>query len=158
MLIKVAARDPQTVTTCGEHFGSPDEELIEAAQMLLNTALRSGTSVRNAVLAITPDATGDMRRQHKRWLMKWLHPDVNKSAWETAILADVINLYARSDGDPVLAGGDEVVAKTIKARTHRNLKKPKESLKKRIYVRRMLVPAILVLSVCIALIELYSRY
>ena len=92
---------------------SPDrarnaEEAREAAVFFLQQVLFRPQSTSYRLLGLAAGAELAQVREHKRWLLKWLHPDRNPNTWESALFQRVVkaaeDLEQRLDGAaPALA-------------------------------------------------------
>ena len=83
------------------------EEAHEAAVFFLQQVLFLPHSDSYRLLGLKPGVGAEHVREHKRWLLKWLHPDRNHNKWESALFQRVAKaaeeLEKRLDGVPVPA-------------------------------------------------------
>ncbi len=84
-LVRLAAEQKDTVERYVEQKNLKAEQLVEAAQLYLqNLILNSGEDA-HKTLGLKPGATAAEIKDHKRMLLKWLHPDLNKNRWQSAL-------------------------------------------------------------------------
>jgi len=78
------------------------EEAHEAAVFFLQQVLFLPHSDNYRLLGLKPGVGAEHVREHKRWLLKWLHPDRNHNKWESALFQRVAKaaeeLEKRLDG------------------------------------------------------------
>jgi hypothetical protein len=65
------------------------QTMQEAAVFFLQQVLMSSENDKLRLLGLNPGATLDTVREHRRWLLKWLHPDRNHNKWESTLFARV---------------------------------------------------------------------
>lgn len=88
-LIKLAAASPEEVEKLVTEETARQLPLREAAAFYLQQLLISaGDDYRQ--LGLAPGATLQDVKEHKRWLLKWLHPDRNRNRWESALFQRVV--------------------------------------------------------------------
>ena len=128
------------------------EEAREAAIFFLQQVLFRPQATNHGLLGLAADANVEQVREHKRWLLKWLHPDRNHNKWESALFQRVVkaaeDLELQLDG----AAPGHVIAAPKRRRTRRRLeqfaarrvRKP-QNLRARVskYLRRFVVSAAL---------------
>lgn len=85
ILIKAAAGDGATIAILVEALGHDEKTLQEAASFYLQQQLIASKSNPFRCLGLTDQATQDDIVLHKRWLLKWLHPDRNPNKWQSAM-------------------------------------------------------------------------
>jgi hypothetical protein len=83
-VIKIAAGDSATLNP-----NADDPQLHNAAIFFLQQALLSNENDNFRLLGLNPNANLDEIREHRRWLLKWLHPDRNHNKWESTLFARV---------------------------------------------------------------------
>ena len=88
-VIKIAAGE----APAREGLLLPDSQTAEttrqAAVFFLQQALFQEAGDDFRVLGLGRGATPEQIREHKRWLLKWLHPDRNPSKWESQLFLRV---------------------------------------------------------------------
>jgi hypothetical protein len=94
-LIKIAAGDEPSTTAAVTFYNSSETEIQSAAKfMLQQTALQAGNDPWRILCLNVGASAGDIK-DHKRWLLKWLHPDRNNSKWEAALFFKVKEAFDR---------------------------------------------------------------
>jgi hypothetical protein len=88
-VIKSAAGDEATIVTISEHLGVPHDTVVQICKFYLQKLLTAGSSNPLHMLVLDVGATADDIKDHKRWLLKWLHPDRNPSKWESALFLTI---------------------------------------------------------------------
>jgi hypothetical protein len=66
-----------------------------AAQFYLQHVLISDTHNDYRQIGVNDDAPIEIIREHRRWLLKWLHPDRNKNKWESNLFLRVQEASAK---------------------------------------------------------------
>ncbi|MBG1233223.1 J domain-containing protein [Aestuariivirga litoralis] len=89
MLIKIAAGDAEATTHWAAHYAIPEATLLEASVFYLRSMIAAAGSDPYKLLCLKPGATLEDVNIHKRWLLRWLHPDRNGSAWESGLFTRV---------------------------------------------------------------------
>jgi cobalamin biosynthesis Mg chelatase CobN len=88
-IIKLAAKDGPTVSEIAALKNDDPDLLCQAAQLSLREVITYAGHDAYRTLCLRNDAHPDLLKQHRRWLLKWLHPDVNTSRWEAALFQKV---------------------------------------------------------------------
>ena len=91
--IEIAAGSEEEIETPAEHTPEETQEIREAAIFFLQNCLFQAGDDSYRVLGVRPDAAVGEIRLHKRWLLKWLHPDVNRNKWEAVYLQRVLTAW-----------------------------------------------------------------
>lgn len=107
-VMKAAAGDDETLQRYSDSKGMEGEAVKQAAQFYLRHVLTSAGSDPHRKLALDKGAQPAAIRDHKRWLLKWLHPDRNPNKWESILFAQVSEAALKLEQDK--AGGLAVVA------------------------------------------------
>jgi hypothetical protein len=84
-VIKAAAGDENTLAQEALHHHLSTEEIREAAKHYLLRMLLDPERQGIRLLGLADDAKETEIKDHKRWLLKWLHPDRNPNSWEQAL-------------------------------------------------------------------------
>jgi hypothetical protein len=84
-VIKSAAGDEDTIRSISQHFNLPQDTVSQVCKFYLQKLLTAGGNDPFRMLALDHGATAADIKDHKRWLLKWLHPDRNPSKWESAL-------------------------------------------------------------------------
>ncbi len=80
------------------------EQRQQAAAFFLQQALFQTRSDDWRLLGLSPGASREQIREHKRWLLKWLHPDRNPSKWESQLFLKVSTAAERLEKAAAEAG------------------------------------------------------
>ena len=102
-VIKIAAGSDEDLLLPAAHVPEKTQEIRDAAIFFLQNCLFQSGGDSYRVLGVEPGAPVDEIRLHKRWLLKWLHPDLNRNTWEAAYLQRVLAAWQDIGGDPKLA-------------------------------------------------------
>jgi hypothetical protein len=94
LAIKLAAAAPEEVERLFRSESAEALPLREAAAFYLQQLLTGATDDYRQ-LALAPGAGLQEVKEHKRWLLKWLHPDRNGNSWESALFQRVAASAAR---------------------------------------------------------------
>ena len=94
-VIKIAAGSEEEIETPFEHTPEELQEIREAAIFFLQNCLFQSGGDSYRVLGVRPGAAIDEILAHKRWLLKWLHPDLNRNKWEAAYLQRVLTAWEK---------------------------------------------------------------
>ena len=116
-VIKIAAGDQPTISANMEQYGETEDHLRQAAVFYLQQTIAKSGNDLFRTLGLPAMASKDQVRTHKRWLLKWLHPDRNSSKWEATLfhrVSDAAETLENSAGPAV-----EAAPKPAEARTHR---------------------------------------
>jgi hypothetical protein len=82
LVIKAAAGDEETLEKQAAIYRMSTKDLQEAAKHYLRRHLLDPKVRGLRLLGLRENASETEIKDHKRWLLKWLHPDRNPSAWE----------------------------------------------------------------------------
>lgn len=93
-LIRVAAGCRKTCEALAAASGREPRLIAEAALFYLEQLLFRTEGDPWRTLGVSSDASREERREHMRWLMKWLHPDRNRHEWESVFAARVTAAWA----------------------------------------------------------------
>ena len=97
-VIKIAAGSEEEIEQPAEHTPEEIREIREAAVFFLQNCLFQSGGDSYRVLGVERDASSEQMLAHKRWLLKWLHPDRNRNAWEAAYLQRVLAAWQAITG------------------------------------------------------------
>ena len=97
-VIKIAAGSEEELEMPAGHSSEETREIREAAIFFLQNCLFQSGGDNYRVLGVEHDATIEQMRLHKRWLLKWLHPDLNGNKWEAAYLQRVLAAWQEITG------------------------------------------------------------
>jgi hypothetical protein len=94
LLIRIAAHSEEdTVWACRTRARSMDE-VREAAVMFLQQVLFHPHADNFRIMGLRTTATLEEVHEHRRWLLKWLHPDRNHDKWESQLFKRVVQASA----------------------------------------------------------------
>jgi hypothetical protein len=82
-VLRIAASPIEDNEAMARAIGSDARELIAASVLYLQTVL------------FHEDATAVQLRDHKRLILKWLHPDRNRNSWETKLFKRALDASER---------------------------------------------------------------
>jgi DnaJ domain len=88
-LIKCAAGDVGTITRITTERNIREDSLVEASKFFLRHVVGSGGNDNYRTLGLPRSASTSEVREHRKWLLKWLHPDRNPSKWEAQMFHSV---------------------------------------------------------------------
>jgi hypothetical protein len=94
-LIRIASGGeiaPEYLTT---ERAKSEAEAREASIFYIQQVLLSPKSDEYRQLGLTHQATSQQISEHKRYMLKWLHPDRNPNKWESALFQRVANAAAK---------------------------------------------------------------
>jgi hypothetical protein len=94
-VIKCAAGDEATLVRLAEERLISEQSVREAARVYLQHIVTHANGSDRLALALPHGASQDDIREHKRWMLKWLHPDRNPSSWETKLFYRVKDASTR---------------------------------------------------------------
>ena len=81
-LIKIAAGDESEAMVFPSHISENFEKAHAISVFYLQQVIFHPHSSGHRILGLSSDAGQKEIRDHKRWLLKWLHPDRNQNKWE----------------------------------------------------------------------------
>jgi hypothetical protein len=90
VLLRIAANDPEALNHAAKLAGRGPETIRAAAVLYLQQILWTPDADNYRALGVRPDAPKTILLEHLRWLMKWLHPDHQRSVEEAAFAERVI--------------------------------------------------------------------
>jgi hypothetical protein len=114
VLIKICAGDSETTATWAKQFDLSETELQSAAVFIVNHVISRAGTDNFRLLGLPQGATAEDIRIHKRWLLKWLHPDRNHSTWESALFRKVTDAAKRIETPQVIDLQKNIEALTAK--------------------------------------------
>lgn len=89
-VLRVAAGSPQLTQELASKYRHPEAHIQEACAFFLQQAVLFPGADNYRTLGLAPGAPIDQVREHRRWLLMWLHPDRNKDKWESALFDKVV--------------------------------------------------------------------
>jgi hypothetical protein len=88
-VIKAAAGDETTLAHHADAHGLDQDQVKEAAKHYLLPLLLNPENKGLSMIGLADSASETEFKDHKRWLLKWLHPDRNPNTWEQALFLKV---------------------------------------------------------------------
>ncbi|MFZ5672253.1 MAG: hypothetical protein ACOZAM_04740 [Pseudomonadota bacterium] len=98
-LIRVAAGSQEQAQAFAAKYGFSENYVREACIFFLHEAVLFTGADSLRTLGLQQNASPDEIREHKRWLLMWLHPDRNENRWETALFQRVVH-SAKAAAEP----------------------------------------------------------
>ena len=166
-VIKCAAGDEETVYRLALERQLTGDQIKEAARVYLQHVITHANGNDHIVLGLEHGATHDAVHEHRRWLLKWLHPDRNPSKWESALFHRVKEASRRLEStDPA-----NVPRPVVEDLFNRKPKRPRSvkpqrnvaemrgpAIRKREVLRLALVPIVLALLVTLGALSLWANF
>jgi hypothetical protein len=90
VLIRIAGGCAATRETAVRDTGEAPEHIRNAAVFYLQQVVLHPLADSYRVLGATPGTATFTLREHRNWLLKWLHPDLDRANWES-VLARRVN-------------------------------------------------------------------
>jgi hypothetical protein len=97
-LIKIAAGDDETIRKWSEEIGTDADHLQDAAAFYLQQVMGRPGNDAYGTIGLAADASALDIKNHKRWLLKWLHPDRNPSVWRQSLYRKVTAAAEQIEG------------------------------------------------------------
>jgi hypothetical protein len=91
-VMRIAAGSPEACQLASRATGQPATVLIEAARFYVQQVLLRPDADSYRVLGLPPGASRELARCHLRWLLQWLHPDVNRD-WDSVYAERVLKAW-----------------------------------------------------------------
>jgi hypothetical protein len=89
IVIKAAAGDEPTLAQQADIHRMGVEQVQEASKHYLLKLLLEPDNQGLRLLGLSAGASDSQIKDHKRWLLKWLHPDRNPNSWEQSLFHKV---------------------------------------------------------------------
>lgn len=89
-VIRVAAGSPEPIQEFVSKYRRSEAHIREASVFFLQQAVLFSGADNYRMLGLAPGAPAEQIREHRRWLLMWLHPDRNKDKWESALFDKVM--------------------------------------------------------------------
>ena len=160
-VIKAAAGDEETLQTFSDYKKVSTDQIKQASQFYLQKLLTTAGSDNYRRLGLDHGATPLQVKDHKRWLLKWLHPDRNPSKWESQLFVEVGKAAAQLEkSGPELPPPVVVVKRQSGGRRkswrHAERRRPIFSLAS--FFKSAIVPVAIMVILTAALIAAIGRY
>lgn len=89
-LIRVAAGSRELAQGYAAQYGFSEAYIREACVFFLLEAVLFTGADSHRSLGLQQNASPEEIKEHKRWLLMWLHPDRNDNRWEAALFQRVV--------------------------------------------------------------------
>ncbi|WP_119271337.1 J domain-containing protein [Taklimakanibacter deserti] len=120
-LLRVAAGSSQHTQEFAGKYRRSEAHIREACIFFLQQAMLFSGADNYRTLGLAPGAPAEQVREHRRWLLMWLHPDRNMDKWESALFDKVVAAAnAINGGSPTSA-----TVKQVGRRRHRGMRAPR---------------------------------
>jgi hypothetical protein len=88
-VLKIAAEGEDWAARSADSLGSTAREVHEACMFYLQTVVFYQNASDERLLGLTEPVNAQTLRDHKRMILKWLHPDRNHNSWESKLFLRV---------------------------------------------------------------------
>jgi hypothetical protein len=89
-VLRVAAGSQEVAQEFASKYRRSEAHIREACVFFLQQAVLFPGADSYRTLGLAPGAPPDQIREHRRWLLMWLHPDRNRDKWEVALFDKVV--------------------------------------------------------------------
>ena len=97
-VLRVAAGGLDHAEIYSAECGASAKEIYESALFFLRTVVMHQNASDARVLALYEPIDVEQLRNHKRLMLKWLHPDRNHNSWESKLFLRVKTALSRLEG------------------------------------------------------------
>jgi hypothetical protein len=134
-VLKAAAGDSETLDHLSIYKNAMPDQLQIAAQFCLTHVISASARDPRQALVLSELSGEKDIRDHKRWLLKWLHPDRNSKKWESNLFAVVQDAADQLlDGEPHVANvkikSDGLDHQWVHARQRKRIVEPSAALRR----------------------------
>lgn len=147
-LIRVAAGSAEQAREFAARYGFSESYIREACVFFLHEAVLFTGAGSHRTLGLEQDASPDQVREHKRWLLMWLHPDRNENRWETALFQRVVRA-AKAAAEPrsvISPGGPAPKQRALSQRRKiRPRRQPQPARRRKLHIPKAVKLAVLFL-------------
>jgi hypothetical protein len=102
-LLRVAAGSPELAREFADKYRCSEDRIREACVFFLQQAALFPGADNYRMLGLDAGAPAPQVREHRRWLLMWLHPDRNQDKWESALFEKVVAAAKAIDSGAVIA-------------------------------------------------------
>lgn len=127
-LIRVAAGSRELAQGYSAQYGFSEGYIREACIFFLLEAVLFTGADSHRSLGLEQNASPEEIKEHKRWLLMWLHPDRNHNRWETALFQRVVR-SAKAIAEPYSAAAQGSPAKKQRVLSQRRKLRPRRQAK-----------------------------
>lgn len=114
LLIRIAAQSEDDIAWASRTRARSSDEIRRAAVMFLQQVLFHPRADSLRVIGLGPSATLEELHEHRKWLLKWLHPDRNPDKWESQLFKRVLD--ASREAQKLLKAEARMAAPIVPAR------------------------------------------
>jgi hypothetical protein len=100
ILLKVSGGAADLAEDLSLQHNMEPADVVTAARLYLQCILTNAGSNDRRMLCLPEAAGAEEIREHKKWLLKWLHPDRNHDSWESALFLQVNDAFNRLQLSP----------------------------------------------------------
>jgi len=90
-LIRIAAQSEEDIAWASRTRARSSDDIREASVMFLQQVLFHPRADSLRLMGLGPNATLVDLHEHRKWLLKWLHPDRNADKWESQLFKRVLD-------------------------------------------------------------------
>jgi hypothetical protein len=95
VLLKIVAGRQDVLDSITREHELSASEVLAVTKLYLQGILISAGNNDRRMLCLPSNAKAADVQEHKKWLLKWLHPDRNPDSWESALFVKVNSAAAR---------------------------------------------------------------
>jgi hypothetical protein len=92
-VIRIAGGCAPSLGKAVQRTGQSRTRIVEACGFYLQQVLLHPAADSHRVLGLGPGASRSLAREHRNWLLKWLHPDVRPNGWEAIYAQRVVRAW-----------------------------------------------------------------
>ncbi len=141
-LIKIAAGSEDAGEIASQELHESPKVLRDVSVFYLQQILAKPRLDAYGLLCLAPGATAAEIATHKRWLLKWLHPDRNGNRWETVLFQRVLAASEKIEHENRQAAVTDVIPTELPGSLVSRTRKPRSQHRKRlepVFIWRMLI-------------------
>lgn len=116
-LIRIAAQSEEDIVWASRTRARSSGEIRKAAVMFLQQVLFHPRADSLRVMGLGPTATLEVLHEHRKWLLKWLHPDRNPDKWESQLFKRVLD--ASSEAQRLLKAENRIAVPAVPSQRRR---------------------------------------
>ena len=94
-VLRIAAGGSERAALAAESQGATAQELYQACLLYLQTVVFHQNAQDARLLGLSEPINREELRDHKRMILKWLHPDRNHNSWESKLFLRIQAAVAR---------------------------------------------------------------
>jgi hypothetical protein len=166
LLIKIAAGSEDTCQEASEELQESPQLLRDASVFYLQQVLAKPQLDAYGCLCLAPGAAAAAINLHKRWLLKWLHPDRNSNRWETVLFQRVLGAAEKLEHvtDSVAPKGSEKETVPVRqisrhrSQSKRSWSRPAPVFSWRSLIKRALKPIVVLGAISLLVVGAISQF